>query len=191
MNHVTLRAVLEDDEHIAGETNIVASGKRIRRIFLEPKEAVAHQAALEAIAEADLICIGPGSVFTSVIPNLLVPGISEAVAASHAKKVYVCNVMTQRGESDAFSASEHATAILANVDHRVFDYVMVNTGVPSPSVIERYRGANQYLVDADIDRLRAMGLRVIAGDFMNESDLVRHDPMRVAYGLVKLIDRRR
>ncbi len=190
LSHVRLRALLEDGTEVCGETTIVGSGQRIRRIYLDPENVLAHQAALDAIAEADLICIGPGSVYTSVLPNLLVTGMAEALESAQAKKIYICNVMTQRGESDSFSASEHVTAIRANVDRKIFDYVMVNTGVPSPSSLDKYRGAGQFLVDPDIDRIRAMGYRVLPGDFMNETDLVRHDPMRIAARLVALVDKR-
>lgn len=189
LEHVHLRALMEDDEELVGETTIVGADKRIRRVFLEPSNVTANEAALAAIREAELICIGPGSVFTSVIPNLLVAGIAEAIEASHAKKAYICNVMTQRGESDSFSAAEHCAAIRANIDHRLFDYVMVNTGIPSSSTLDKYRGAGQILVEPDLDRIRAMGYRVLPGDYMNETDLVRHDPMRLAARLVGLVER--
>lgn len=187
LSHVKLRAILESGEERIGETNIVESGQRIRRIFLEPSIVEAYHGAIEAIREADLICIGPGSVYTSIIPNFLVPGIAEAVKESKAVRAYVCNVMTQKGESDSFTASEHVTAIQANVDHRVFDYVLINNEQPSESTIERYRGAEQFFVVPDADRVRAMGFRVVAGSFVNEADFVRHDPMRVAAKLVALV----
>ena len=189
LQHVRLRAIMENDMEICGETAIVQSGLRIRRIFLDPEDPLPYKGAVEAIEDADLICIGPGSVYTSVIPNLLVKGVAEAVQASKAQKVYICNVMTQRGESDAFTASEHITALQANLDSRLFDYVVVNTGVPSEQALGKYRVAKQYLVEADMDRIRAMGYRVLAGDYMNESDLVRHDPMRLAARVVGLVNR--
>lgn len=183
----SLRAVMEDGSEVLGETAIVAEDKRIRRIYIEPKDVVPYQSALDAIAEADLICIGPGSVYTSVIPNLLVPGIAEALKDSKAPKAYICNVMTQHGESDSFTASEHVTAIQANVDHRSFDFVLVNTEMPSGASIEKYKGAEQYFVVPDPDRIKAMGFRVITGNFINEADNVRHDPMRVAAKLMSLL----
>lgn len=189
LEHVHLKALMEDGEELVGETTIVGAAKRIRRVFLDPGNVSANETALAAIREADLICIGPGSVFTSVIPNLLVPGIPEAIEASHAKKAYICNVMTQRGESDSFSAAEHVGAIRANIDHRLFDYVMVNTGIPSTSTLDKYRDAGQSLVEPDLDRIRAMGYRVLPGDYMNETDLVRHDPMRLSARLVSLVER--
>lgn len=189
MEHVRLRAVMEDGTEICGETKIVGSGKRIRRIFLDPERVDPFAGAIEAIHNADLICIGPGSVYTSVIPNLLVPGIAEALRDSKAMKAYVCNVMTQPGESDAFTASEHVTAIQANVDFRTFDTVLVNTGVPSATAIEKYREFGQFLVDPDVDRIRAMGYKTLSSDLMSESDFVRHDPMKVAARLVSLVER--
>lgn len=190
LDHVGLRGIMEDNSEILGETAIVSSAKRVRRIFLDCEDTPrAHPSAIEAIKNADLICVGPGSVFTSVIPNLLVPGIAQALKESTAKKIYICNVMTQRGESDSFSASEHVSAIDASLDHRLFDYVFVNTAVPTPGAIEKYRGANQFIVDADLDRIRAKGYKVIAGDFMNESDLVRHDPMKIASRMMQMLNR--
>ena len=131
--------------------------------------------------------MGPGSVYTSVIPNLLIPGVAAAMRDSRALKVYICNVMTQPGESDSFSASEHVGAILAQVKEKVFDYVVVNTGVPSQDALEKYRTVGQNLVDPDIDRIRAMGLKVISGNFMSESDFVRHDPVKVVSRLMTLL----
>lgn len=189
MEHVRLRAVMEDGAEVCGETTIVGSDKRIRRIYLDPERVDPYIGAIEAIQNADLICIGPGSVYTSVIPNLLVPGIAEALRDSKAVKTYVCNVMTQPGESDAFTASEHVTAIQANIDFRTFDTVLVNTGVPSAAAIEKYREFGQFLVDPDVDRIRAMGYRTISSDLMSESDFVRHDPMKVAARLVSLVER--
>lgn len=188
-SNIRLRALLEDGAEVCGETAISKSGKRIRRVYIDPEDAVPHADALEAIRDADLICIGPGSVYTSVIPNLLVPGIAEAIHDAHAIKAYVCNVMTQPGESDSFTATEHVVAIQANVAQRVFDYVLVNTGMPSSEAIDRYRESGQHLVEADTDRIRAMGYRVVTGNFMSESDYVRHDPARVASRLVDLLNR--
>ncbi len=185
---VKLKAELGDGSEITGETAIVASGKRIRRIHLSPEKPSAHEAAIRAIQDADLICIGPGSVFTSVIPNLLVPGIADALAVAEAKKVYVCNVMTQPGESDSFTAAEHVHAIQANTDQKIMDYVLVNSGLPSSATIEKYREFDQFVVDPDVDRIRALGFRVISGNFVNEVDYVRHDPFKVARRLVELLD---
>jgi uncharacterized cofD-like protein len=186
---VQLRALLEDGRELCGETRIVESGMRVRRVFLDPGSPAAHPAAIEAIREADVVCIGPGSVYTSIIPNLLVRGIAEALEECEAPRVYICNVMTQKGESDAFTAAEHLVAVQANVTGRVCDYVVVNVGMPSPEAVERYRGSGQDVVVPDVDRLRSMGYRVIGGDFMSETDYVRHDAIRVASKVVELVRR--
>lgn len=187
LDHVGLRALLDDDLEISGETAIVEAGRKIRELRLAPSNVNPYQPALDAIANADLICIGPGSVYTSVIPNLLIPGVAQALKESKAIKVYVCNVMTQKGESDSFSASEHVSAIMQQVRERVFDYVLVNTGVPSDVSLEKYRTVGQIFVDPDIDRIKAMGLRVIPGNFMSETDVVRHDPIKVVSKLMTIL----
>lgn len=187
LDHVGLKARLEGDIEIEGETSIVAAGMRIREMMLAPANVEPYQPALEAIAEADLILIGPGSVYTSVVPNLLIPGMKEALRKSDALKVYICNVMTQPGESDSFSASEHAGAILQQVKDKVFDYVLVNTALPDADMIEKYAQSGQSFVEADIDRLRAMGLKVIQGNFISTSDVVRHDPIKVVSRLMTLL----
>ncbi len=189
LERVRLRATLEDGTEVCGETKIVEAGGRIRRIFIDPKDAHAFPDAVQAIRDAELIVMGPGSVYSSVIPNLLVPGIPEAIRESKAIKAYVCNVMTQPGESDAFTAAEHVLAIEANVAHRLFDYVLVNNQLPSSNTLEKYRDKDQYPVEADIDRIRAMGFKIVRGDYMSESDFVRHDPSRVAESLIKLMNK--
>jgi uncharacterized cofD-like protein len=187
MDRVRLRALLDNGIEVCGETAIVEAGQKINRVFLDPEGVEAHQTALEAIRDADLICIGPGSVYTSIIPNLLVPGLAQALKDSKAVKAYICNVMTQPGESDSFSASEHVTAILRNTESRLFDYVLVNNGVPSEAAIEKYRESGQFVVEPDVDRIRAHGFRPIVSNFMNESDFVRHDPGKVTARLMGLL----
>jgi uncharacterized cofD-like protein len=189
LENVSLRAILDDGTEVCGETKIVQAGKAIRQVVLDPANVEPHKGALEAIREADIIIIGPGSVYTSVIPNLLVPGISQAIRESAAEKVYVCNVMTQPGESDTFSACEHVIAVQTNVKVRVFDYVLVNNAVPSQAALDKYKEFQQHYVEPDADRIRAMGFRVLTGDFMSESDFVRHDPVKVAARLMALVSR--
>lgn len=183
---VRLRAEMVDGSELCGETQIVNSPLQIRRVHLDPQDAQPLEEAIEAIAAADIIVIGPGSVFTSVIPPLLVPGVAEAVAESDAVKVYVCNVMTQPGESDRFTASDHVHAIEANVGRRVFDYVLLNKAMPSQHLLERYSQSGQEFVEPDADRIRAMGLKPILANLISETDLVRHDPMRVADSILRL-----
>ncbi|MEI7985935.1 MAG: YvcK family protein [Armatimonadota bacterium] len=187
LDHVGLHALLDNGQEISGETAIVDAGRKIRELRLAPSEVEAYQPALDAIADADMICIGPGSVYTSVIPNLLIPGMAQALKESKAIKVYICNVMTQKGESDTFSASEHVGAIMQQVKERVFDYVLVNTGVPTDASLEKYRAVGQIFVDPDIDRIKAMGLRIIPGNFMSDTDYVRHDQVKVVSKLMTIL----
>lgn len=191
LEHVRLRAKMQDGSIIEGETAIVSSPLKIHQIMLHPSNARALDEALQAIREADVIVLGPGSVFTSVIPNLLVEGIPEAIRQSRAMRVYVCNVMTQPGETDGFTASDHVRVIDAHRPVRLFDYVLVNTTRPSPELLERYHQSGAEFVEPDIDRIRAMGYRTIAGDFICQTDLVRHDPHKLSEAIMHLLSRKR
>lgn len=187
LDKVGLHAILMDGRELFGETKIVAARSPIRQILLDPPHAQPNPAVLEAIEDADLIIIGPGSVYTSLIPNLLVPGVSDAIANSKAKKVFICNVMTQPGESDSYSASEHVAAVQANISRKVFEYVMINSASPDLEAVEKYRASGQYTVVADCDRVSAMGYRVIQGDFMSVTNVVRHDPAKIADRIIDLV----
>lgn len=186
LERVRLRAEMEDGSMICGETKIAQSRLRVRRIYLDPEDAKPMESVLDAIAEADIIIIGPGSIYTSVLPPLLVQDIASAVAESSAEKLYLCNVMTQPGESDGFTASDHVRAIEANVGRRVFDCVLVNKAMPTQVMLARYAQSGQEFVEPDVDRIRAMGLRVISANLISETDLVRHDPMRVAEAVMRV-----
>ncbi|GIV02097.1 MAG: putative gluconeogenesis factor [Fimbriimonadales bacterium] len=188
LDRVTLKAEMEDGSILYGETQIASSPLQIRKLHLDPPDPKPLEEALEAIRQADVIVIGPGSVFTSVIPPLLVPGIAEAIAESDALKIYVCNVMTQPGESDKFTASDHVHAIEANVGRRVFDCVLVNKTRPSEQLLERYAKSGQDFVEPDVERIRAMGLRAITANLISETDVVRHDPLRVADTIMRLVN---
>jgi uncharacterized cofD-like protein len=189
LERVRLRALLEDGSEVCGETNIVAAGGRIRRMFIDPEDAHAFPEALQAIRDAEIIVVGPGSVYTSLVPNLLVPGISAAIKESKAAKAYVCNVMTQPGESQGFTAQEHVAAIEAQVGEKLFEYVLLNAQMPSSENIEKYAKGDQYPVEPDVDRIVAGGRKPVLGNFMSETDYVRHDPARLAESLMKLVNR--
>lgn len=189
LERVGLCAELDDGTTVCGETAIVEASGRIRKIGLEPAAPHPTREALEAIAKADLIVLGPGSVYTSVVPNLIVAEIAEALRAAAAPKVYVCNVMTQPGETDDYTASEHVAALLDHVGANVIDFAMINTTAPSQEARQKYAHAHQTFVDPDVDRVRAMGVRALTGDYVSETDVVRHDPMKVASRLVSLVGR--
>lgn len=184
--HVTLHAEMEDGSTVVGETAIVEHPARIRRLHLHPPDPNPPQEAIEAIKQADVVVLGPGSLFTSVIPNLLVPKIADALRTTDAIRIYVCNVMTQPGETDQFTAADHVRAIEAHAGGRVFDYVLVNTAIPAPELMERYRASGQELVHADTDRIRHMGYKVIMGNFISQTDYVRHDPVSLAEAILRL-----
>jgi uncharacterized cofD-like protein len=187
LEHVRLRAEMEDGSVIEGETSIANSPLKIKRISLSAGGAEALEEAIESILLADVIVIGPGSVYTSVIPNLLVSGIADALYRSRARKVYICNVMTQPGETDGFGASDHIKAIEAHVPRPIFNYVIVNTGIPTLELLNKYRQTGSILVEADTDRIRAMGYRPIAGNFISQTDVVRHDATLLSEAIMRLL----
>lgn len=187
LSHVRLCADMEDGSVVEGETSIADSPLRVRRISLSDPEAEALTEVTSAILDADVVVIGPGSVYTSVIPNLLVRGIPEALNRSRARKVYICNVMTQPGETNNFAASDHVKAIEAHVRRPVVDYVIANTAVPSLELLDKYRRSGAVLVEPDCDRIRAMGYRPIPGSYISQTDVVRHDPGRLAEAIMRLL----
>ncbi len=187
LKQTQLKGEMEDGSIVDGETQIAMSPLAIRKIMLEPVDALPLAEVLEAIKQADIIVVGPGSVYTSVVPNLLVRGIPEALRASKAKKVYICNVMTQKGETNSFTAADHLCAIESHVPHRVFDYVLVNTGMPSQELIEKYQSVGASLVEADVERVKKMGYRTVTGNFISQTDVVRHDPSALAEAIMKLL----
>lgn len=187
--NVHLLAELEDGTVVEGETRITAAGRRIRRMMLSEPDAPPLDETLEAIRTADAIVIGPGSVYTSVVPNFLVQGVAETVAESRAIKLYVCNVMTQPGETNDFTASDHVSAVIEQAGVPIFDHVLVNTAEPSAALQERYGGVGSRWVRPDVDKIRALGLRPITGNFISQSSVVRHDPEKLAEAIVTVISR--
>jgi len=191
LSQVAICAELADGSQVCGETRISTAGQPIRRVFLEPGGARPLEAALRAIQEADAIVLGPGSLYTSILPNLLVEGVAEAVRNSPAVKIYVCNVMTQPGETDGHSAADHVRAITNHVGNGLLHLVVVNTGEIAAPLLEKYREQNAYPVATDLEAIRGMGLEVVGADLVSRTDLVRHDPRALARLLVDLIARRR
>jgi uncharacterized cofD-like protein len=186
LDTVRLRAEMEDGSVLVGESRIVDSRLGIKHMHLDPPDCKPVEEALSALRNADVIAIGPGSIFTSVLPPLLVPGFADAIAESDAIKVYICNVMTQPGESDNFTAADHVAAIEEGVGRRIFDYVLVNKAEPSAKALERYQDVGQAVVIPDAERVKAMGYKPILANLISESDVVRHDPHRVADAIAKI-----
>jgi len=187
LDTVRLCATLVDGTIVRGETNISRSHEPIARLSLEPAGAQPLDEVLRAIADADAIVLGPGSLYTSVLPNFLVEGIARAVAASPALKIYICNVMTQPGETDAFTASKHVRVLLEQTGERVCETVIVNEEPPR-RLLDAYAEEGQIPVRPDRDATEALGVRVVGASVISETDTVRHDPAKLADVVLKLVD---
>ncbi|MDI3257851.1 MAG: YvcK family protein [Kyrpidia sp.] len=188
---VVLRGRLADGREIKGESRIPEARGRILRVAISPPDVEAPPEVVEAIEKADVVVLGPGSLFTSIIPNLLVPEVAEAVRRSRAWKVYVCNVMTQPGETDGFTASDHVKAVYDHTGFRFFDFAVVHTAPIPDEALRRYREEGAYPVAADISALERMGIRVITGDFLRLDRYARHDAGKVSRRIVQLARRAR
>jgi len=191
IHNVHLVAEYMDGTRTEGEAKIPNPNVSIKRVTLTDKDAYPTEDALEAIEDADAIILGPGSVFTSIIPNLLIKGMSEALAKSKAFKVYVCNVMTQHGETDRFSASAHVKAIINHSNKSVLDAVLINDAEVPSDALDRYKDEHSYPVKPDFDKIREMGYRVVATDLLGITDHVRHDSTKLNKALIKLIESNR
>jgi len=187
IENVRLQAELEDGTLAEGETSITKAPSAVKHVMLHPSAVKPLEETLKAIELADCIVMGPGSVYTSVVPNLLVHGIPEAIRDSDAVKIYVCNVMTQPGETDGYAASDHVRAVARHTDQRVFQYVLVNKARPSKELLEKYAAERQFFVEPDAAAVREMGYRPIVGDYISQTDVVRHDPEKLAQALLKLV----
>jgi uncharacterized cofD-like protein len=185
---VRLCARLADGSVVEGETTISKSGQPIKQVFFDPPYAAPLNEVIAAIREADAIVLGPGSLYTSILPNFLVDRVAREVASSPAVKMYVCNVMTQPGETDNMTAADHVQALLDNAGSRVCDYVIVNDRPPS-KLLEAYAEEGQVPVEPDIERIRAMGLTPIHADVISETATVRHDPEKLAQVVLSAVDR--
>ncbi|MGD0893443.1 MAG: gluconeogenesis factor YvcK family protein [Terracidiphilus sp.] len=184
--NATLVARMEDGSLVRGETNITASKSRIVELMLDPPDAAPLQETLDAIERANLITVGPGSLYTSLITNLLVDGIPEALAAARGVRVYVCNLMTQANESLGLTASEHIERIYEHTRAPIFDCALVNTAPFSADTLARYAAQGAAPIVPDIERIQALGVRCIAGDFASEESVVRHAAGRVTGALLAL-----
>src|SRR5699024_4420880 len=183
-----LHAEYEDGQIVAGESNIPKANKRIKRVFLEPNPVFPLPEAVSAIEEADLIVISPGSLYTSILPNLIVPEIVEAMENTKAKVVYVCNVMTQAGETNHYTASEHVQALMDHIGTNCIQAVVLHNRAIDENVQLVYAEENASPVRYDVDRLRSMGLEIIEEDIVTQKNQsLRHNTDKVAKVLLSLI----
>jgi uncharacterized cofD-like protein len=189
LNNVNLVAKYKDGSIVEGEANIPKARRPIQHVWLKPEGSQATLEAVQAIREAAIIVFGPGSLYTSIIPNLLVKEICEAIIASDAIKVYVCNIMTQPGETDGFTASDHLNVLIAHAHPKIVDYCLVNTGSISQELRERYKQDGSYPVVADTSKIRNMGYRIIEENIVAVFDgYVRHDPIKLSRIILGLIE---
>lgn len=184
--NATLVARMEDGSLVRGETRITASKLRIEELMIEPPDARALPETIDAIARADVITVGPGSLYTSLITNLLVQGIPVALEQARGLRVFVCNLMTQANESLGLTAADHIQRIYDHTGAPIFDYALVNTAPFSSATLDRYAAENAAPIVPDIKRIEAMGVRCITGDFASEGNVVRHDADRVTGALLAL-----
>ena len=189
--NVALEAELANGEVVRGETKISKSRSRIERVRLTPGPCSPVPETLDAIAKADLITFGPGSLFTSIIPNVLVEGIPEAIQESRALKAYFVNLMWQPGETTEFRASDHVEAIQRHAGQKLFDIVIVNTGEVSSEQQTKYAALRAQPVVNDFARLETMGLEVVEADLLSPGETVRHDPKATGDIAVELARRSR
>ncbi|WP_199621550.1 gluconeogenesis factor YvcK family protein [Paenibacillus alkalitolerans] len=185
---IVLKAEMEDGTIIVGESKIPKAGGRIKRVFIDTPGVTPLPEAIEAIGQADGIVFGPGSLYTSILPNLLVPGIPEAIRAAGAPKVYICNVMTQPGETDGYTVSEHVNALADHVGHGLFQYVIVNNSDIPRNVRSLYAEKGADVVKLDLERLNEMNYRIIADELALFQGVLRHDARKLSDHIYRLVE---
>lgn len=191
LRDINLRAEMTDGSIIVGESEIPKAHKRIKNMGMIPSDAPAATSAVEAILNSDVLILGPGSLYTSVIPNLLVKGIRDAVLQSEAVKIYVCNVMTQPGETDAYGAYEHVQALIQHAGKQFLDYVIVNDQRITAEQLAQYNKKGSMPVTPDVKEIERLGIQVIPTRLISNKDLVRHNPQKLAQVIISLLYRLR
>jgi len=187
LSRVSLKAVHKDGTETFGESNIPKTPSPIEKMYLHPGNPRPTMAALQAIKKAHAIILGPGSLYTSVMPNLLIESMYEAIRKSKAIKVYVCNVMTQAGETDDYTASDHVKAIIDHTGTGVIDYCIVNTAKVPPLLVEKYKEENAHPIRIDKNRIEGLGCKVIEANVIDAKNVVRHDSAKLARIIIDLV----
>jgi uncharacterized cofD-like protein len=191
LENVSLQAVMADGKVVLGETRIAKSGKKIRRLSLRPRRVRPLPEVLEAIKQANLILVGPGSLYTSILPNLLVSGVAEAIEKSSATRVLVANLMTQPGETQGYSLADHVRVIYSHTRRKLFDWVVASNQRISPEVALRYRRRGADPVRVDIQDLQRIGVRCLLDNLLEEHGVVRHNAARISQLLIEEFVERR
>ncbi len=191
LEHVVLKAELIDGRVVTGESEIPKSRVPIKRVFLEPADCKPVTEAIAALNEADIIILGPGSLYTSIIPNLLVEDIAETLRSSTAIKVYVCNAMTQAGETDNYSASQHLKAIVDHAGPGLVDVALVNNEIIDAEILERYTEEGAKPVQVDLEDIASLGVTPLAVPVITKTNYIRHDASKLAHIILGLYRTRR
>jgi uncharacterized cofD-like protein len=186
LDEVVLCAKCENGRVIEGESLIPTAGVPIERVYLNPDKAKPVAEAIEAIQEADIIVLGPGSLYTSILPNLLVDGIADSIRKAKGTKIYVCNIMTQPGETDGYTASKHLEALISHAGQGIVDYMVINNDIIPPKLVARYKKEGAEPVIGDIERIVEMGVEPIPLGLLNSGDLVRHDPAELGTAVMEI-----
>lgn len=186
LDPVQLVAELEDGRRLVGERQLTRVGVRVRRVFLQPVRPRPAEGVLEAIASADLVTLGPGSLYSSVLPNLLVDGVAEALQATRARRVLVANLMTEPGETAGMSAVDHVRAVLEHAGP-VVDVVLINSAPLGGQRLERYARSGAEPVRTDLERLRAFGVVPVEADLLKEGARFRHDARKLGAALLSVL----
>lgn len=178
----TLNAVLSDGEIIRGESSITKAGGVIDHVYITPSRVKPNEDVLKAIEEADYIIMGPGSLYTSIIPNLVISNVSEKIRESNAKKIYVCNVMTQHGETDNYTVSDHIVAINKHVEENIFDLVIANSREFDDSILSKYHKEKQEPVKIDQEKIKELGIKLIKNNDVGivDNNTIRHNADKVS-----------
>ena len=178
----TLNAVLSDGEIIRGESSITKAGGVIDHVYITPSRVKPSEDVLKAIEEADYIIMGPGSLYTSIIPNLVISNVSEKIRESNAKKIYVCNVMTQHGETDNYSVCDHIVAINKHVEENIFDLVIANSREFDDSILSKYHKEKQEPVKIDQEKIEELGIKLIKNNDVGivDNNTIRHNADKVS-----------
>ena len=187
LDKVRLGAECSDGSIVMGEPEVAKTSKAIRRVFLEPKDCHPLPETLEAIGEAEMVVLSPGSLYTSLIPNLVVSGIADALRSSAALKVYVANLMTEPGETEGYSLSDHVSTIVDHAGTGVVDGILVNARSAGERTLHRYAETGAYPVPVDIERVRQWGVWVKEADLIGAAEKARHHAQKLGRALVGLL----
>ena len=180
---VVLVSEHKDGSRTVGESKIPEASSPIKKMYINPEDCRPTKEAIDAIRKADAIIMGPGSLYTSIMPNLLIKGMSQEILKSKAKKIYICNVMTQHGETDSYKVSNHIQALINHTGEGIIEYVIANTGRVPEGLLGKYAEEKAYPVEVDSENIKRLGCEVIRANVINTEDYVRHN----SYNLAKII----